>query len=87
MVFAVGSLTQMGMTPEQFTEHWDEVLKANMAKKVATEIGQSKRGFIGDLYKPIGWVGPYHRDICKKYGFAEITVEQKEIEEEDHSSE
>lgn len=39
---------------------WDEVLKANMAKKVGVKEGRPNPLGLPDLVKPEGWVGPSH---------------------------
>lgn len=57
MYVCVGTLEVMGVKPEK---HWKEVHKANMRKKIATTEFLSKRGIIGDLYKPEGWIPPNH---------------------------
>lgn len=53
---AIGTLDYMGV---DIVAHWDEVLRANMAK----EVGTGKRGFAIDLVKPEGWIGPNHSMI------------------------
>ncbi len=56
---SMGTLVQMGVLPEL---HFDEVHRANMAKKR----GEGKRGLQGwDALKPEGWKGPDHESIIE----------------------
>jgi len=41
---------------------WDEVLKANMAKKTGVKSSRPNPLGLPDLIKPEGWVGPDHSD-------------------------
>lgn len=41
-----------------FNELWDEVQRANMAKRRARDASESKRGDPNDVVKPEGWEGP-----------------------------
>lgn len=55
VVVCKGSAVLMGFRWER---HWNEVMRANMAKEPGT---QSKRpGMKHDLIKPRGWSGPNH---------------------------
>lgn len=62
-----GTAQMMGITPEQWSEHWDVVQNANMSKVRASHAGESKRGTSLDVVKPSGWVAPNHTPIIDKY--------------------
>lgn len=62
-----GMLQFMGISPEQFQEHWDEVQNCNMKKVLVESAEDSKRGFKFDVKKPAGWQGPSHQPIIDKY--------------------
>lgn len=52
-----GTALMMGLP---WSELWDEVQRANMAKERATCASQSKRGSALDVIKPEGWKAPDH---------------------------
>ena len=52
---AKGSALALGMNWDRM---WAEVHRSNMSKEVARTPEQSKRGIVGDVYKPDGWTGP-----------------------------
>ena len=55
---AMGTALMMGLPWEKL---WNEVQRANMAKRLAKPDGSdSKRGSPLDVVKPPGWVGPDH---------------------------
>ena len=55
---AKGTADMMGISADQWTEGWEEVVRANMSKRRATSAAESKRGSALDIVKPVGWVGP-----------------------------
>ena len=59
IVVAVGTLALMGVDSQA---HWNEVLRANMAKESGVKPGRTMRY---DLYKPEGWVPPDHEAILE----------------------
>jgi predicted HAD superfamily Cof-like phosphohydrolase len=61
VVVALGAAEQHGFN---FNEAWERVLIANMRKRVAKTPEESKRGVIGDLYKPAAWVAPDLSDLA-----------------------
>ena len=58
-VVAIGTMDIMGVDPYKA---WDEVLKANMKKKVGVKESRPNPLGLPDLIKPTGWVGPTHED-------------------------
>lgn len=66
-VVLLGTAQFMGISPEAYEEHWDEVHTANMAKERCTDASQSKRGTALDIRKPEGWKKPSHTGIIEKY--------------------
>lgn len=62
VVVALGAAELHGF---DFDEAWRRVLSANMKKLVATTPEQSKRGVVGDLYKPEGWTPPNLKDLVE----------------------
>jgi hypothetical protein len=58
-VVAIGTMDIMGVDPYKA---WDEVLKANMKKKVGIKESRPNPLGLPDLIKPAGWVGPSHED-------------------------
>jgi predicted HAD superfamily Cof-like phosphohydrolase len=46
---------------------WDEVLKANMSKKVGVKESRPNPLGLPDLIKPEGWVGPDHTGNTGKF--------------------
>lgn len=55
-VFAFGTAVQLGFSAEQFEGAFQEVMRANMAKKLGRN---NKRGkYSLDLVKPDGWTPP-----------------------------
>ncbi len=55
---AYGTAIFAGVSPEQWRECWDAVHDANMAKRRASNEGESKRSSILDVIKPPGWKSP-----------------------------
>lgn len=51
--------------PAVFREAWRRVHSANMKKKRAERVEESKRGSLFDVVKPEGWVEPDHRDLVR----------------------
>ena len=58
-VVAIGTLDSFGVNSYAA---WDEVLKANMAKKTGVKASRPNPLGLPDLIKPEGWVGPDHSD-------------------------
>jgi hypothetical protein len=58
-VVAIGTLDLFGVDSHKA---WDEVLKANMAKKVGVKPGRPNPLGLPDLTKPSGWRAPSHKD-------------------------
>jgi hypothetical protein len=58
-VVAIGTLDSFGVNSY---DAWDEVLKANMAKKTGVKATRPNPLGLPDLIKPEGWVGPDHSD-------------------------
>lgn len=54
IIFAIGALYKLGMTPDQMRECFLAVHQANMTKKK----GVTSRGHENDAIKPEGWVSP-----------------------------
>ena len=52
--YAFGRMYEMGITPLQFVDMWDQVHNANMQK----EKGNKSRGSEEDAIKPAGWQAP-----------------------------
>lgn len=52
---AKGSALGLGLA---WAPMWDEVQRSNMSKEVARTPAESKRGIVGDVYKPEGWKAP-----------------------------
>lgn len=57
VVVAMGTAYMHGFNWEA---HWEEVFRANMAKRKAQHASESKRGHSLDIVKPEGWKGPNH---------------------------
>ena len=57
-VVVKGTAVLMGL---RWSEHWDEVLRANKAKEVGRN--PKRPDLEHDLIKPPGWTGPDHRPI------------------------
>ncbi len=55
-VFTMGTAERQGF---KFTEAFERVMAANLAKELAGNSENSKRGFARDLVKPIGWQAPH----------------------------
>lgn len=51
--------------PRIVKEAWKRIQRANMAKKRAETVEESKRGSLFDVVKPAGWEEPDHRDLVK----------------------
>lgn len=62
-----GAAQFMGISTQQWREHWDEVQRANMEKVMVESADDSKRGYKFDIKKPSSWVGPNHTPIIQKY--------------------
>ena len=58
-VVAIGTMDVMSVDPYRA---WDEVLKANMKKRVGIKESRPNPLGLPDLIKPAGWVGPDHDD-------------------------
>lgn len=56
-VVAIGTLDAYGIDGQKA---WDEVLRANMAKKVGVKDSRPNPFNLPDLIKPIGWKAPSH---------------------------
>ena len=56
-VIAIGTLDAYGVNAYQA---WDEVLRANMSKKVGVKESRPNPLGMPDLVKPEDWVGPSH---------------------------
>ena len=56
-VVAIGTLDLYGVDSEKA---WDEVHRANMAKKVGIKASRPNPLGLPDLIKPEGWTGPDH---------------------------
>lgn len=56
-VVAIGSLHAYGVDAQKA---WDEVLKANMSKRVGIKASRPNPLGLPDLMKPEGWVAPSH---------------------------
>ena len=54
---AMGTAHMMGLPWQKL---WDEVQRANMSKMRAQTVGDSKRGTLLDVIKPVGWRAPDH---------------------------
>lgn len=68
LVYVVHGTAQfMGISTEQWQEHWDVVQNANMQKIMVENASESKRGYKFDIKKPAGWVAPDHGPIVAKY--------------------
>jgi len=68
LVYVVHGTAQfMGISPEQWQEHWDIVQNANMQKIMVESADDSKRGYKFDIKKPAGWQKPVHLPIVEKY--------------------
>ena len=65
--------------PRIFKEAWRRVHRANMLKKRAERVEESKRGSLFDVVKPEGWIEPDHRDLVRdhahKPGLNEASIE------------
>jgi len=64
VVVALGTAELMGINWEL---HWNEVKRANMAKRriTAEEVATSKRKSSSDLVKPEAWIAPDHKTILE----------------------
>lgn len=61
---AMGTAHMMGLP---WQELWNEVQRANMAKRRAGNAAESKRGSTLDVIKPPGWTPPNIEGILAKY--------------------
>lgn len=58
MVYIIkGTAAALGMA-DAWPAMWAEVHRANMSKRLATSADMSKRGLVGDVFKPDGWTPP-----------------------------
>lgn len=55
---ALGTLDLMGLSTEQIKGCWQAIQEANMTKRRAESVSESKRGHTLDVVKPEGWEGP-----------------------------
>lgn len=62
-----GAAQFMGISTEQWMEHWNEVQSKNMQKIMVESADDSKRGYKFDIKKPAGWQPPQHGPILEKY--------------------
>lgn len=60
---------------------WRLVQRANMAKKRAANVGESKRGHALDVVKPEGWTPPDIARLLKRVGFGTPRHEAGEIDQ------
>ena len=60
VVVAKGTAVMAGF---EWGEHWNEVLKCNMAKELG--VNPKRPAMKEDLIKPEGWVGPDHKRILE----------------------
>ena len=58
-VIAIGTLDILGVDADKA---WNEVLKANLNKKVGVKPSRPNPLGLPDLIKPEGWVGPNHKN-------------------------
>ncbi len=58
-VFAIGTMDLFGIDAD---DAWDEVLRANINKKVGVKPGRPNPFGLPDLIKPEGWKAPSHKD-------------------------
>ena len=58
-VIAIGTLDILGVDADKA---WNEVLKANLSKKVGVKPSRPNPLKLPDLIKPEGWVGPNHKN-------------------------
>lgn len=54
---------------------WAEVQRANMTKERAKTAAESKRGYIGDVIKPLLWVGPDIDGVLEQAGYNSSIVD------------
>lgn len=59
IVFAAGTLDLYDIDGNKA---WNEVLRANLEKKVGIKEGRENPFGLPDLIKPEGWIGPSHSD-------------------------
>lgn len=64
-VFLFGTVYRMGMA-DIYDEAFNRVMNANLAKVLAGDATQSKRGFKRDLIKPTGWQAPNLKDLVNE---------------------
>lgn len=82
---AKGTALMLGV---DWSAHWDEVQRANLAKVR----GVGKRGNKVDLVKPPGWVSPQHDDLLRRQGYDaadwldDDTLLREEVGRDDHHS-
>lgn len=59
MVYIIkGTVAAIGISEATWDGLWREVHASNMSKQLATSADMSKRGLVGDVFKPEGWTGP-----------------------------
>lgn len=59
---AIGNAILQGF---RFNKGFKRVHKSNMKKKRVTDLSQSKRNHLFDVYKPEGWKAPKFEDLIK----------------------
>ncbi len=64
-VVAIGTLNALAIDAY---EAWDRVHEANMAKEVGIKPSRPNPLSLPDLVKPVGWVGPTHKDNIGHFG-------------------
>jgi predicted HAD superfamily Cof-like phosphohydrolase len=60
VIFALGGLYRMGLSPDQARECFTAVMEANFEKKAGVKPGREVSG-VADAVKPDGWVPPEER--------------------------
>ena len=63
-VVAIGTLDAFGVDANKA---WDEVLKANLNKRVGVKPQRPNPLGLPDLIKPVDWEGPNHKDNHGKF--------------------
>lgn len=64
-----GTAILMGITPQCWTDAWDEVQRANMEKVRAPNADASKRSHELDVVKPSSWRPPRLRTVLMNHGW------------------
>lgn len=68
---AIGTADLQGFPWE---DGWAEVQRANMTKERAKTAAESKRGYVGDVIKPIGWTGPNIDGVLAEAGYPKPVI-------------